>query len=452
MRALALGLLLLASPFATGADLLAAYEAARESDPQLRLADSARLAEGEGVVQARAALLPQLAASASLMRSSSEGELAAGGRFESSSRSRDYGISLQQLVYDHAALARLRAARASASRAEAEYEAARNGLLLRVAERYFEVLTAVETLLSARAEERAVGRQLEQAEQRFAVGLTAITDVHEARARFDAARAAAIAAANALDDAREALAELTGRDFEDLAALAGDLPELRPDPEEMEAWVRLAEEASPTLRARRLAVEAGEEGVAAARGGHYPTLSLGASWQDDRTLRGQMGPFRPSATESDGITLQLRIPIFEGFAVQSRVRQSLHRLDQARDQLEADRRAILRQTRNAYRAVIAGASEVEARRQALVSARSALEATQAGFEVGTRTIVDVLLSQQQLFAAQREYARARHNLLLNHLRLKTSAGVIAREDLEAFNRLLTRRIRLERLEDEPPAP
>lgn len=165
-----------------------------------------------------------------------------------------------------------------------------------------------------------------------------------------------------------------------------------------------------------------------------------------------MGPFSPRSTESDSISLSLRIPIFEGFAVQSRVRQSVHRRDQALDQLEADRRAVLRQTRNAYRAVIAGLSEVEARRQALVSAQSALEATQAGFEVGTRTIVDVLLSQQQLFAAQREYARARHNFLLNHLRLKTAAGVIERSDLEAFNRLLTRRIDLAELMASEEAP
>ncbi len=451
-RMLLIPLFLLVLPAANSADLLVAFEAARESDPQLRLAESARLAEAEGVVQARAALLPFVSASASYSRSSSEGELPAGGNFESSSRARNLGLSLQQVIYDHASLARLRAARASASRAEAEYQSALNGLVLRVAERYFEVLTAVETLASARAEERAVRRQLEQAEQRFEVGLTAITDVHEARARYDAARAGAIAAANALDDAREALAELTGQSYEDFRALEGDLPPLRPDPEGMEAWVGLAEETSPTLRARRLAVEAGEALVDAAYAGHLPTLSLSAGWQDNTTLRGQMGPFSPRSTESDSISLALRVPIFEGFAVQSRVRQSVHRRDQALDQLEADRRAVLRQTRNAYRAVIAGLSEVEARRQALVSAQSALEATQAGFEVGTRTIVDVLLSQQQLFAAQREYARARHNILLNHLRLKTAAGVIERSDLEAFNRLLTRRIRLNELAADEQAP
>jgi outer membrane protein len=423
---------------AHGADLIQTYELARQSDPQLQQAESARYAEAENIVQARAGLLPNVGGTADLTRSSTDGELGGGDTFSNTNRTRTYNVRLQQSIYDHSNYTRLRGARASTSRVDAEYGAALNSLLLRVAERYFDVLTAVESLVSARAEERAVKRQLEQAEQRFEVGLTAITDVHEARARYDGARANAIAAQNALDDARESLAELTGRAVDSFRALGDELPLDPPNPVGAEAWVEMAVANNPALTARQFAVEAADHGIDTARAGHLPTLGMGINFRDNSVIRGEVGPFGTRSTETETIGLTLTVPIFEGFATQSRVRQAVHRRDIAVDQFEAERRGVLRQTRNAYRAVIAGISEVEARSQALVSARSALEATQAGFEVGTRTIVDVLLSQQQLFAAQREYARSRHNFIVNNLRLKGAAGVIEISDLQIYNRLLVR--------------
>ncbi|HRQ65252.1 MAG TPA: TolC family outer membrane protein [Xanthomonadaceae bacterium] len=425
---------------ASGADLVQIYELARQSDPQLQQAESNRYAEAENIVQTRAGLLPSLSGSATLSRGSSETDFDDGSVDKSNSRSRSYGLSLSQSIYNHANYTRLRGARAQLSRVDAEYESALNGLLLRVSERYFDVLTAVESLVSANAEERAVKRQLEQAEQRFEVGLTAITDVHEARARYDGARANAIAAQNALDDAREALAELTGRSVDAFKALGEDLPLDSPSPAGAEAWVELAVDSNPSLIARRYSVDAAGHSVDTARASHLPTLGLSASYSDGAAWGGVAPPVRARGTQSDSISLTLSVPIFEGFGTQSRVRQSIHFRDIALDQFEAERRSVLRQTRNAYRAVVAGISEVEARRQALVSARSALEATQAGFEVGTRTIVDVLLSQQQLFAAQREYARSRHSFIVNNLRLKAAAGVIEVSDLQYYNRLLVRNL------------
>ncbi|HEX5757519.1 MAG TPA: TolC family outer membrane protein [Arenimonas sp.] len=437
---------------ASAADLMQAYELARDSDPQLAAAEAQMLGQGEGVVQSRSALLPQLTGSASLSRSDGDSSSisinvdendaisfgpSSGG---SDTTTRSYSLDLRQSLYDHGNYARLDAAKARAKQAEADYRAAADGLVVRVADAYFAVLTAIESLASSRAEERAVKRQLDQAEKRLEVGLAPITDVHEARARFDAARANAIAAANALDDAREALAEITGKPLENLRGLSPDFKPEHTDTRGAAYWVDQALGGNPSLLARELALTAAEEDVSSARAGHLPTLSATASLNDRATWGTSTSNANtiPATSASDGHTVgvTLSVPLFSGFATQSRVRQALHTRDAASEQLEQQRRAVTRQTRNAYRALVAGAAEVEARRLSVVSAQAAYEASEAGLEVGTRTIVDVLITQQSLFQAQREYARARHAFLVNELRLKQAAGNIGVNDLEAVNRSL----------------
>ncbi len=442
---------LVAAPVAAN-DLMAVYELARASDPQLQVAEAQKYAVAEGVTQARSALLPQISGSASLSDSESErtsfsvsprpdGGLVFGlSEQTTDSRSREYRITLNQSIYNHADYTRLRGARAERSRAEADYETALDTLFIRVAQAYFATLTAETNLEAAEAEEKAVGRQLEQAEQRFEVGLTAITDVHEARARYDSARASVIQARNELDDAYESLAELTGQPIKNLRKLGEDIPLAMPEPADVEHWVSLAIDNNPALAARTYAVQAAEQAIETAKAGRFPSLGLQAfrSNGDGWGSNAFGGPSFPGSNSSTNtvIGITLNVPIFTGFNTSSLIRQSVYRRDAAADQYEAERRGVTRQTRNAYRAVIAGMSEIDARKQALVSAQSALEATQAGFEVGTRTIVDVLLSQQQLFAAQREYARARHNFIVAGLRLKQSAGVIDVADIQAVNALL----------------
>lgn len=452
LRPLALVTALAFASAANGADLLEAYDLARNSDPQLAAAEAQKLAQGEGVVQSRASLLPQISGSASLGRSygDSEGSQVFGGNplppssSESRGRSRGYGVDLTQTLYSRANYTGLRASRARAERAAADYDAALNGLMVRVADAYFNVLTAVETLAVARTEEQAVKRQLDQAEQRFEVGLTAITDVHEARARYDAARANAIAAETSLFDAREALAEVTGRHLTGLRGLSENFSPELPSPQDPESWVQLALDSNPLLRGRDLSLLAAQHDVETARAGHLPTLGFRAGWGEDAgwgTSTNRIADVTSAYNNtSDGysVGISLNVPIFAGGATQSRVRQALHTRDATAEQLEQERRAVTRQTRNAYRALLAGMSEIEARQQAVVSASSALEATEAGFEVGTRTIVDVLLAQQQLANAQREYARARHGFVVNSLRLRQAAGNIAYADIENVNRLLTR--------------
>lgn len=456
LRPLSFALALAAAGSAGAADLMQAYELARQSDPQLAAVEAQRMATGEGVVQSRSALLPQVGASAGFTDSSGKSsrftftEDPNGGFLfgreisRSESRSKDWSINLQQSLYDHSNYTRLRASRSRASAADADYDAAVDGLALRVAQAYFTALTAVDSLVFARADERAVKRQLDQAEQRFEVGLTAITDVHEARARYDASRAAAINAANALDDAREALAELTGQYLQNLQGLDENFTPAMPEPVDLDQWVQTALAENPVLRSRALAVDAAQQDIATARSAHLPTLGLTAGRSGGPTSWGEAvlasGLTRPTSSDSLGssISLNLSIPLYTGGRVQSQVRQAVYTRDANEDRLEQERRAVTRQTRNAYRAVLAGISEIEARRQALVSARSALEATEAGFEVGTRTIVDVLLSQQVLTSAQRDYSNARHNFLVNGLALKQAAGVIDVKDIAAVNRLLVR--------------
>jgi outer membrane protein len=437
---------------AQAADLAQIYEMARASDPQLAAAESAMYATGEGVVQARAALLPNVSGSASLgdsVRAGSQisaapqddGSLRFGrANYAGDTTSRSYRLQLNQTIYDHANYTRLAGARAAQSSQAASYDAALDNLIVRVAEAYFGALTATTNLDAAKAEETAVKRQLEQAQQRFEVGLSAITDVHEAQARYDGARAAAILAQNQLDDSYEALGELTGKPVSDVRPLADEIKLSRPNPDQTEEWVATAEVESPLLAIRRFDLKQAEESIKTAKSAHLPTLTGQYSWTNQHSWGSSSSndftyPAGSNARDH-GFGITLNVPIFEGFATQSKVRQETFSRDAAADRYEQERRSVTRSTRNAFRAVAAGISEVEARKQAQVSAQSALDATQAGFEVGTRTIVDVLISQQVLFQAQRDYARARHDYLLNSLRLKQAAGTITVADLQAVNALL----------------
>jgi len=452
LRPLSFAIVLAVSAGSAGAaDLLQAYELARLSDPVLAASESRSLAIGEGVVQNRAQLLPQIDGSYSWGRTEtdSSGSQAFGTIVQPASVSTSqntntgWSINLRQSIYDHSTYTRLSAAKARSAQSQAEYKAASDALLVRVADAYFNVLTAIETLASSRAEERSVKRQLDQAEKRLEVGLAPITDVHEARARFDTARANAIAAANALDDSREALAEITGAPIENIQGLAADYRPADPTDLINQDWVAVAMESNPTLLARELAVTAAEKDVATARAGHLPSLGLTASYSDGDG-DGSNDIFSPvpgnnsfqNASQSTRVGVTLSVPIFAGGATQSGVRQAVHNRDATADALEQERRSVIRQTRNAQRSLGAGSAEVEARRLSVVSAQAAYEASEAGLEVGTRTIVDVLITQQSLFQAQREYARSRHAFLVNLLRLRQAGGTIALADLQEVNRVL----------------
>ncbi|MGY8561891.1 TolC family outer membrane protein [Stenotrophomonas rhizophila] len=439
-RSLAIALAAALLPMtASAADLLQVYEMARNGDPQLSAAESTRLFDKEGAVQARAALLPQINGEASLTRNRTNPNHDVSSD-SYTTKNRTYGISGSQTLINFTQFANLRAQRELSKAADFTLDSANDDLIVRTSAAYFNVLVAIESLSAAQTNEAAAKKQFDFADKRLEVGLAPITDVHEARAQYDQARANTIIAQNTLADAYQALTELTGQPVTDLRALPADFrPELPAKYATVDQLVNEAVAQNPALKAQELQVSAAEASVSAARAGHLPTLSLGASvgrqasWGD---VVGSGSNFSPDA-RSNSVGLTLSVPIFSGGATQSGVRQALAQRDIAQDGYEQQKRALDRNTRNAYQTLVAGISEVEARRLAVVSAQSAYDASQVGLEVGTRTVLDVIQNQRILFSAQLEYANARYTFLQNRLQLGQAVGVLDIAELQDINRLLT---------------
>ena len=417
-RPLALALVLALLPVAAQADdLLQSYTNARNSDPQYAAAESSRAIAAERPVQARAVLLPQVNGSVGYDLAN-RGDTDGDGQSDGTSRSASWGLSAQQSIFDYGNYTALRAAKALDRAGGFDLDAAGHSLITRTSAAYFNVLVQLETLSAAEAAESALKKQFDFASKRLEVGLAPITDVHEARAQYDGARANTILARNAVQDAYQALVEITGTPVANLKGLPDDFKPALPEARDVDGWVATALSENPSLKAQAADLEAAEHNVATARSGHYPTLGLRASY----------GKAIPGLYDN---------PSFSGFATQSNVRSSLAQRDIARDQLEQQKRALERNTRNAYQALVAGISEVEARRLALVSAQSAYDASQVGLEVGTRTVLDVLNNQRTLFSAQQAYAQSKYNFLQSRLLLEQAAGTLEISDVEDVNRLLT---------------
>ena len=424
-------------------DLIGVYELAVDYDPTLA-AESSRLeATEENKAIARANLLPQLGASGRWNWGTSETSVPGLELDDSDIETNVYSVDLRQSLYRQANYESLDVARSQISRARALYELTYQDFVLRVSEAYFTVLTLLDGVTFAEAEEKAFKRQFEQAEQRFEVGLTAVTDVHEARASYDNARARAIVARNNLADAQEALFEITGRRFEQYDELQDVLPLVRPEPDNAEAWVQMALQSNPQVMAARAALDTAEANMRLARSGHFPTLDLVAGYSQFTNEKYVYRDFingieltTDLQNDDTSFGLVLDIPLYEGGRVSAQTRQARYLMDATGSDLDQVQNAVVRQAQNAYRAVLAGIQEVEAFEQARISAESALEATQAGFEVGTRTIVDVLIAEQRNYQAQRDNSVARHAYILRHLQLKGVAGLLSVEDLSAVNQLL----------------
>ena len=424
-------------------DLVGIHDLAVKSDPQLQAAAFRRQATGENERQAWSNLLPTISGSASLTRGDNETSIAGTTVSESDVDNESYGLNLRQSLYAQSNYEQLDIARGQVTQAEAIYNIAYQDFLVRVAGGYFGVLTAQDGVIFAEAEEKALQRQFEQAEQRFEVGLTAVTDVHESRAQYDNARARAIVSRNNLADAKQVLYELTGQYFEEYDPLQEVLPLVAPLPENAQEWVDMAMLYNPSVVAAHNGVEIADASMRLQRSGHYPTLDLTGSvsrfTNNEFIIRDdfQNPLFTTDLTNDDKrIGIQLSVPIYQGGVVSSRTRQARHTLNAVNEDLDRQQRAAVRQTNNAYRAVIAGIEQVGAFGQAMISAEAALEATQAGFEVGTRTIVDVLIAQQRYFSAQRDNSLARHTYIVDHLRLKAAAGLLEEQDLQKVNTIL----------------
>jgi outer membrane protein len=394
--------------------ILDVYRDALSNDPRLQQAASTRQAQQELQPQARALSLPVISAQGSLARNFPN--------WDSDFTDRSSGVFLNQPIYNRGNQVRQRQADITVEQADVDFDGAEQNLILRVASSYFDVLAGQDDVVFARANKEAIARQLEQVTRRFEVGLVTITDVQEAQARYDQSVATEIEVINSLADRREALREITGQYYEELQTLRDDLPLRLPDPSDPEAWVARALENNPELQSAVLAAEVARETIELERSGHYPTLDLNASYTD----------FDNGTIERRGsaVGLQLDIPIYQGGAVTSRTREAAYRYEAAKQRREEIQRAIIRQVQNAYRGVDASISLVRALDQAVTSGRSSLEATEAGFEVGTRTIVDVLDAQRDLLLAQRDYSQSRYRYVLNLLSLEQAAGDLEETDLD----------------------
>ena len=342
------------------------------------------------------------------------------------------GIEATQALFDATNWYELQRAEEEIDQEALTLESNRQQLLYDVAEAYFEILRARDILAARVAQEKAIGRQLEQAREQFDVGLIAITDVYAAQASFDIARTQRIAAESDLQISFEALERLTGKRYQSIDGLADELPIESPQPSSRDAWVSLAMENNPVLLAAQEGVDIADITVDVAQSGHLPTLDAYASYSYSNTdieyMRGH-----DSGSE---IGLRATLPIFSGGSTSAQVAQNTYLLESAQYDFEAQRRLTTQQVRSLFTQASNDVQSVEAQSQAVISSRSALEATRSGYEVGTRNIVDVLEAEQTLYDALADYAEARYDYVIDLLALRREAGILDTGSIRAINEWL----------------
>jgi outer membrane protein len=435
-----LALLLFVPSLASASELSRIYQLAVRNDTQLQAAEGARDAALAGSPRTRGALLPQVTGTGNIYRGNEESDVTSPlgtSHNDEDTESNELRVSLRQKLFDVAAWNRWQQADAQGAAAWATYRLAEQSLAVRVTEAYFNLLGAADNVRFADAEKKAVERQLELAKKRFEVGLSAITDVQEAQARYDLTVAQMIEAEQALTTAQVAVSEITGAADARIVPLKDEIPLLGPNPDSVNEWLKTASEKSLEIRLANSQVRAAREDVDASRAGHYPTLDLVGTKGvgESKSVTPGVGA---TDVEYDQLRygVELTVPIFAGGSTQAGVNAANAVLDQRKAELEGKRRTVERNTRTAYQGVIAGVSRVKAYKQAVLSNTTALEASEVGLEVGARTAVDVLNAQRELYRAQRDYSKSRYDYLLNILRLKQAAGQLGVKDLNEIDTLL----------------
>lgn len=419
-------------------DLLSIYQLAEQRDPQLKQAEASYASVTELKPQARARLmLPSVNASANVGEQLKDISLSSGGVGQGGSidfLGWEYLLSLTQPVYHYDRYIEYQQADRRIKQAHLELGAAQQDLMVRAAEGYFAVLAAMDNLEFVKAEKESLSEQLKSATGRFQAGLGTIIDVQEAQAGYDQSVAEEIQAVNLLDDAQEALRELTGEYPKTLLKLGETMLLIAPEPADIGQWTAKALDQNLRLSAASEAAEVARQEIVLQSAGHHPTLDLmvshGTTSTDDQ--------FGPREIEATRVGLEFNLPIYQGGLVNSKTREAEDLYGKALWALEQERRAAHRQAHDAYLGVVAGISSVKALKQAVISNRTSLDANQVGFKAGTRTGLDVVNAQGLLLQAQRDHAQARYDYVVETLRLKLAAATLAPADLIKINGWLIR--------------
>jgi outer membrane protein len=418
-------------------NLVDIYQLAEQNDASIRIARANYEAAKESLPIAISTRRPQvnLSAQQSISETNNSRTSISTATGNNTTENLGYTLSLSQTLYNAETSAQVDSAEATVLQAAADYEAAQQELIIRVANSYFDILSAQDSVKFSRAEQNAIARQLEQAQKRFEVGLIAITDVHEAQALYDSALAQTLLAENVLDNAFQALQVIIAQpSSSSLAELGKELPLIIPQPADIQAWVDISLQNNKNLIAALAASQAAKFELQRQSRTHYPTVDFSASYTDSWIDDDQFGD---SNQDDISLRVQLNVPLFTGGRIDATRQQAASAYLSAQNTALLQNRLTSQQTRIAYLGVVSGIGQVKAFKQALNSSMTALEATEAGFEVGTRTSVDVLASLRDTFRAQRDYSSSRYDYLINTLTLKQAAGLLTADDLSVINRWLS---------------
>lgn len=441
VRALYLVLFFLISTVTVQAATLSEiFDLSVKNDPQLGAAEATFMSQQEVVAQNRALILPNLilqGATSDNRRTFPSESGVPTDRFNDHS----WSAVLSQPIFRLDSWYRFQQAKDIRAEAVANFAAEQQALLVRVAESYFAILEAEAALSASNAERDAVQRQLEQVQQRFDVGLVAITDVLESQAAFDSSTVSVIEAEGTQSTSFEPLVRLTGQAFTNVNGLSEDFPIRPPDPQNEDAWVDTALQSNYTLIAARERVEQARKGLQLAKAGHMPTIDAQISY--NHQVSGGVS-FLGNKIDQRTMALNLNVPVFQGGGVRSQVKQAAHNLEAAQKNLDLIRRQVVENTRSLYTFVNTDVARVRARLRGIESAQSALDATQTGYEVGTRNIVDVLNAQRNLYLSQFQYASARYLYVLDTLRLKQTVGTLNPGDIYDLNQFIDTGVKINR--------
>ncbi len=413
---------------AQAVNLLQLYQDALVNDAVYASARANLSAGQEASVQGRAGLLPLIGIGGTYQRAQRDNV--------PDIKSHGYTLSLSQPLLDVAAWQNYEQSKLAVAASEAAFAVVQQDLILRVAQAYFDVLAAQDTLAALLVQKDAISEQLASAKRNFEVGTATITDTHEAQARYDLVIAQEFGAQNDLAIKRTALQQIIGKPPAELAILRKGVELNPPEPAQISTWVSSAEEQNYVVLQQKLALEIAKRDITRNRAGHYPTVDLVASRSDSNQRNSSIASLNSGTGPTSSIGLQWNIPLFSGFAVTSKVRQAIALEDKSRSDLESARRSAAQNAQQAYLGVTSGLAQVKALQAAEVSSRSALESNRLGYQVGVRINIDVLNAQEQLFITQRDLSKARYDTLMNSLRLKSAAGSLREQDLVQINTLL----------------